>query len=128
MIFRVCLIIIDAICVAATDDEIVKALGVIAITLMSVSFLGMQKMKMTMTLDDEREMRANGITNIEINHIKQLYEARLKADMIAMLTEIKLEIKELKSYESADGQDLVMLADIGVLLNQKINKLREGEL
>ena len=85
-------------------------------------------MKMTMTLDDEREMRANGITNIEINHIKQLYEARLKADMIAMLTEIKLEIKELKSYESADGQDLVMLADIGVLLNQKINKLREGEL
>ena len=41
MVFRVCLIIIDAICVAATDDEIVKALGVIAITLMSVSFLGM---------------------------------------------------------------------------------------
>lgn len=41
MIFRICLIIVDAICVAATDDEIVKALGVIAITLMSVSFLGM---------------------------------------------------------------------------------------
>ena len=52
------------------------------------------------------------------------YETRLKADMVAMLTEIQLEIVELKSYESADGQDLVMLADIGTLFQQKINALK----
>ena len=56
------------------------------------------------------------------------YETRLKADMVAMLTEIQLEIVELKSYESADGQDLVMLADIGTLFQQKINELKgEGD-
>lgn len=53
------------------------------------------------------------------------YEARLKADMVAMLTEIQLEIEELKSYESADGQDLIMIADIGTLFQQKINSLKE---
>lgn len=55
------------------------------------------------------------------------YEARLKADLVAMLTEIQLEIEEMKSYESPDGQDLVMLADIGILFQQKIDKLK-GEL
>ena len=55
------------------------------------------------------------------------YEERLKADMVAMLTEIQLEILELKSYESADGQDLVMLADIGILFQQKINSLKEDK-
>ena len=54
------------------------------------------------------------------------YENRLKADMVAMLTEILLEIEELKSYESADGQDLAMLADIGILFQQKINSLKEN--
>lgn len=56
---------------------------------------------------------------------KDQYEARLKADMAAMLTEIQLEILELKSYESADGQDLIMLADIGILFQQKIDKIKE---
>ena len=56
-----------------------------------------------------------------------LYMERLKADMVAMLTELQLEIEELKSYESADGQDLVMLADIGILFQQKINTLKGEE-
>lgn len=56
---------------------------------------------------------------------KDQYEARLRDDMVAMLTEIQLEILELKSYESADGQDLVMLADIGTLFQQRINSLKE---
>lgn len=47
-----------------------------------------------------------------------------KADMVAMLTELQLEIEELKSYESADGQDLAMLADIGILFQQKIDALK----
>lgn len=53
------------------------------------------------------------------------YVERLRADMAAMITEIQLDIEELKSYESADGQDLVMLADIGTLFQQKINNLKE---
>lgn len=40
MIFRVCLIIANAICVATTDNKIAKILGVLAIALMSISFLG----------------------------------------------------------------------------------------
>ena len=53
------------------------------------------------------------------------YENRLKADMEAMLEELKAEILELKSYESADGQDLIMLADIGILFQDKITALKE---
>ena len=57
---------------------------------------------------------------------KDQYEAR-KADLVAMLEELKAEILEMKSYESPDGQDLVMLADIGILFQQKINALKERE-
>jgi hypothetical protein len=49
----------------------------------------------------------------------------IKTEFITMLTKLQSEIAELKSYESADGQDLVMLADIGTLFQQKINKLKE---
>lgn len=52
-------------------------------------------------------------------------EAYTKDQVVAMITELQLDISELKSYESADGQDLVMLADIGTLFQQKINNLKE---
>ena len=57
-----------------------------------------------------------------------IHKVFTKADIMAMLKELELDISELKSYESADGQDLVMLADIGILFQQKIDKLRKGEL
>lgn len=53
------------------------------------------------------------------------YDDALKADLKAILVELQLEIEEMKSYESPDGQDLVMLADIGILFQQKIDKLKE---
>lgn len=40
MIFRVCLIIASAICLATTDNKAAKILSVLAIALMSISFLG----------------------------------------------------------------------------------------
>ena len=40
MIFRVCLIIADAVCISMTDSKVAKILGVLAISLMSISFLG----------------------------------------------------------------------------------------
>lgn len=39
-IFRVCLIIANAFCIATTDSKVIKVLGVVAITLMSISILG----------------------------------------------------------------------------------------
>lgn len=39
--FRVCLIIADAICIATTDNNVVKILGILGISLMSISLLGM---------------------------------------------------------------------------------------
>lgn len=39
MIFRVCLIIANAICLAITDSKVAKILNVLAIALMSMSFL-----------------------------------------------------------------------------------------
>ena len=40
MIFKVCLIIANAICIAITDNKIIKILNVLAIALMSISFIG----------------------------------------------------------------------------------------
>ena len=77
---------------------------------------------MGMSIEDEREMRANGITNVEIKHIKQLYENRLKADMVAMLTEIQLEIDE-KATELCDDGWWLTYNDI---IQQKINSLKEN--
>ena len=51
-------------------------------------------------------------------------EAYTKEEVITMLTDIQLDIEELKSYESADGQDLAMLADIGTLFQQKFNSIK----
>lgn len=39
-IIRVCLIIVNAFCKAMTDSKVTKILGIVAITLMSISFLG----------------------------------------------------------------------------------------
>ena len=40
MIFRVCLISVNAICLAITDSMVAKILNVLAIIFMSISFLG----------------------------------------------------------------------------------------
>ena len=40
MIFKVCLIIADAIVIAVTDSEVAKILGVLGIALMVISLLG----------------------------------------------------------------------------------------
>lgn len=82
-----------------------------------------------MTIEDEREMRANGITNVEIKHIKQLYENRLKADMVAMLEEIESMFWKLTKnkydmqilYEKADDFE----ADFNSFIQEKINALKE---
>jgi hypothetical protein len=53
---------------------------------------------------------------------KDEYEARLKADMEAMLTEIQLEIEELKN-----GQPIrdYVVDECSKIIQQKIDKLKE---
>lgn len=52
------------------------------------------------------------------------YEARLKADMVAMLTEIQLEIEELDPCGDEWSDSLDACNDI---IQQKINALQESE-
>ena len=54
-------------------------------------------------------------------------EVYTKADIANILENLLKEIAKLKSYESSDGQDLAMLADIGILFNQRINELKEED-
>ena len=57
---------------------------------------------------------------------KDDYEARLKADMVAMLKEIQLEIDELEpNYEC--NTYYAAISDCDNLLQQKINALRGEE-
>lgn len=61
------------------------------------------------------------------------YEARLKADMIAILTEIKLKIMEksyydttiIGNYEDEVRINLVELDDVNEIIIEKINALKE---
>ena len=59
------------------------------------------------------------------------YEARLKADMVAMLTEIKLECEEntVRWYVGrVDGKsdDVVLIDTLNEIIEQKINALKEN--
>ena len=60
---------------------------------------------------------------------KDQYEARLKADKVAMLTELQLEIGEIvKEEELIDNKWARGLHYSKKIIQQKINALREGEL
>ena len=54
---------------------------------------------------------------------KDQYEARLKADMIAMLEELYMEVEELDTPSDSDSYD-VGIVDCEGLIQQKIDKLR----
>ena len=54
------------------------------------------------------------------------YEARLKADMVAMLTDIQLEIKEKDADLRYCGHNL-MAVDCIDIIQQKINSLKEDK-
>jgi len=53
---------------------------------------------------------------------KDQYEARLKADMVAMLTELYMEIEELDT-PSDDSYD-ACIVDCERIIQEKINKLK----
>ena len=61
---------------------------------------------------------------------KDQYEARLKADMVAMLTEILLEIEEekwaLSNFDDIANDYVVDLEDVDRIIQEKINSLKEN--
>ena len=64
------------------------------------------------------------LSNEDINFLKDQYEARLKADMMAMLEEIQLEIAEYKSDRLVDMERDEMARIFSELIQQKINALK----
>ena len=57
---------------------------------------------------------------------KDQYEARLRADMMAMLTDIKKEIDNM-SCRYIDNAHYVKEYDVSDLIQEKINDLKESE-
>lgn len=53
---------------------------------------------------------------------KDQYETRLKADMVAMLTELQLEFEEIET--GGDTWELAIKDDCVNLIQKKINKLK----
>lgn len=59
---------------------------------------------------------------------KDQYEARLKADLVAMLTEIQMEIEEKfndRPFSYNHHQRTRFYRDIDEIIQQKINELKE---
>ena len=81
----------------------------------------------------EEEALANTIALNTIRKYQQLqadYEARLRADLVAMLTEIQLEIEELDSRAGYSGNgmptfstDYIRKKKVHEVIEQKINEL-----
>ena len=67
------------------------------------------------------ELKAN-ITMMRLD-----YEARLKADLVAMLTEIQLEVEEVKTQSGFDEAWDGAVKQCSEIIQQKIDKLKEAD-
>ena len=83
-----------------------------------------------MNLEDFIRQYAEVITE----QFKADYENRLKADMVAMLTEIQLEIEEeafdmvdLVYIPNTDSANVILMDDLNKIIQQKINSLKEAQ-
>ena len=85
--------------------------------------------------DDLQRMVDEKIAELKAQFIpKTEYEARLKSDMVAMLTDIQLEIEELDSRAGYDGggmptfsTDYIRKKKVNEIIQQKINALKGAE-
>lgn len=53
------------------------------------------------------------------------YEARLKADMVAMLEDLRLDFQEAELVGVFDNKELIFADEVDDLVQQKINSLKE---
>lgn len=74
-----------------------------------------------MTIEEKFKVLENEYTHLAGKyHMMQAgYNARLKADMVAMLTELHLEIEEMPMYYDP--------SDVSDIIQQKINLLKENK-
>lgn len=76
--------------------------------------------------ENDRLNRQLAYESTALTMMKADYEARLKGDMVAMLTEIQLEIEELDNPLDYDFEGYNQCAvDCEKLIQQKINSLKE---
>lgn len=100
-----------------TIDTVTKWLGIIRANLKVYPEVGSDK---------KIESLDTAISYLKDLEMYQLdYNARLKADMVDMLTEILLEIEELET--GGDAWELAIKDDCKKLIQQKIDKLKEVE-
>ena len=79
-------------------------------------------------LEKQKEYEAHDTAVIIMRKYQKMqadYENRLKADMVAMLTEIQLEIEEFMGTISPNYDEAAQ--DISKVIQQKINALKENE-
>ena len=83
--------------------------------------------------DKDIELHINRETLLQEYIPKADYENRLKADMVAMLTEIQLEIEEeafnmidLAYIPNTDSANVILMDDLNKIIQQKINSLKEA--
>ena len=55
---------------------------------------------------------------------KELYNARLKADMVAMLEDLRLDFQEAELAGVFDNKELIFADEVDDLVQQKINALK----
>lgn len=78
--------------------------------------------------DNKIELTNNVISIVRENYIpKDQYETRLKADMVAILVELQLEIEEWSIPENAQNKNrMVYMKRVDEIIQQKINALKEN--
>lgn len=84
----------------------------------------------SMSVDDKETADFIIDTMRKYQKMQAEYEIRLKADMVAMLTEIQTEIEELSTPPAYQDEDYFLIGTnrCSELIQQKINKLKgEGK-
>ncbi|MBQ1569667.1 MAG: hypothetical protein IIZ78_00980 [Clostridiales bacterium] len=77
--------------------------------------------------DDLQRMVDEKIAEVKTQFIpKADYENRLKADMVAMLEDLRLDFQEAELAGVFDNKELIFADEVDDLVQQKINALKEA--
>ena len=77
--------------------------------------------------DDLQRMVDEKIAEVKTQFIpKADYENRLKADMVAMLEDLRLDFQEAELAGVFDNKELIFADEVDDLVQQKINALKGG--
>lgn len=87
-----------------------------------------------LVVENDKLKRQLAYESTALTMMKADYKARLKDDLVAMLTEIQLEIEEeafdmtgLVYIPNTDNANVILMDDLNKIIQQKINALK-GEV